>query len=283
MVSNTGGSATKVAVDHGDQLTIARVARRQPGRAGERGQGLVEFSIAITVFLLLVMGTIDLGRAVYQFNGVSQAARELARVASVHPGGTLGTSSQATSTLAAQRGLVPGLGTPDLRLHRHRRGHRDRAVQWRQLGPRDHQLLVHPRDPAGGADRGRHVDQLGERKDRMTRGRDAMFGRQQDRERGDRAANGQVLVVFALSLITLLGFAGLALDGGSTFAQRRSQQTAADMAALAAANDYLVNGSAVARHDPRRDGHAGQRIHARLGRHDGDDGRSTPATASPSP
>ncbi len=57
-------------------------------------------------------------------------------------------------------------------------------------------------------------------------------------------SDGQVLVVFALSLITLLGFAGLAVDGGSTFAQRRSQQTAADMAALAAANDYLVNGSA---------------------------------------
>ena len=35
--------------------------------------------------------------------------------------------------------------------------------------------------------------------------------------------------------------AGLALDGGSTFTQRRSQQTAADMAALAAANDYLMN------------------------------------------
>ena len=47
--------------------------------------------------------------------------------------------------------------------------------------------------------------------------------------------------MFALSLITLLGFAGLALDGGSTFAQKRSQQTAADLAALAAANDYLVN------------------------------------------
>jgi len=91
---------------------LTGAARRQPGLADERGQGLVEFSIAITVFLLLVMGTIDLGRAVYQFNGVSQAARELARVASVHPGGTLGTSSEATSTLAAQRGLVPGLGTP---------------------------------------------------------------------------------------------------------------------------------------------------------------------------
>jgi hypothetical protein len=62
-------------------------------------------------------------------------------------------------------------------------------------------------------------------------------------QRGTKRSDGQVLVVFALSLITLLGFAGLALDGGSTFAQRRSQQTAADLAALASANDYLVNGS----------------------------------------
>jgi hypothetical protein len=61
--------------------------------------------------------------------------------------------------------------------------------------------------------------------------------------RHDETGRGQVLVVFALSLITLLGFAGLALDGGSTFAQKRSQQTAADLAALAAANDYLVNGN----------------------------------------
>jgi Flp pilus assembly protein TadG len=59
----------------------------------------------------------------------------------------------------------------------------------------------------------------------------------------DRRADGQVLVVFALSLITLMGFAGLAIDGGSTFAQQRDQQKAADLAALAGANDYLVNGS----------------------------------------
>lgn len=61
-------------------------------------------------------------------------------------------------------------------------------------------------------------------------------------EASDRRARGQVLVVFALSLMTLLGFAGLAIDGGSTFAQQRSQQTAADLAALAGANDYLVDG-----------------------------------------
>jgi Flp pilus assembly protein TadG len=62
--------------------------------------------------------------------------------------------------------------------------------------------------------------------------------------RGDE--QGQLLVVFALSLVVLLAFGGLALDGGSAFAQRRSEQTAADLAALAGANDYLVNGSQAA-------------------------------------
>jgi Tfp pilus assembly protein PilX len=58
-----------------------------------------------------------------------------------------------------------------------------------------------------------------------------------------RRASGQVLVVFALSLLTLVGLTGLAVDAGGTFAQRRDQQTAADLAALAAANDYLINGN----------------------------------------
>lgn len=77
----------------------------------ERGQGMAEFAIAISLFLLLVMGTVDLGRAVYQYNGVAQAARELARVTSVHPGATLGSSAETAGVLAVQRGLVPGLGT----------------------------------------------------------------------------------------------------------------------------------------------------------------------------
>jgi len=62
------------------------------------------------------------------------------------------------------------------------------------------------------------------------------------RERLARRDGGQVLVVFALALVVLLGFGGLALDGGSAFAQRRDQQTAADLAALAAANDFLISG-----------------------------------------
>jgi Flp pilus assembly protein TadG len=55
---------------------------------------------------------------------------------------------------------------------------------------------------------------------------------------------GQILVLFALALVAIVAVVGLILDGGATFAQRRGQQNAADMAALAGANDYLLNNSA---------------------------------------
>ncbi len=50
---------------------------------------------------------------------------------------------------------------------------------------------------------------------------------------------GQILVIFALALIVIIGMVGLVLDGGSAFAQRRAEQNAADLAALAGANVYL--------------------------------------------
>ncbi len=67
-----------------------------------------------------------------------------------------------------------------------------------------------------------------------------------DRSRGSRRISdesGQVFVVFILSMFVLVSVAGLAVDAGGTFAQRRDQQIAADLAALAAANDYLINGN----------------------------------------
>jgi Flp pilus assembly protein TadG len=54
-------------------------------------------------------------------------------------------------------------------------------------------------------------------------------------------SGGQILVVFVLAMVAMIGIVGLAIDGGGTYAQRRDQQTASDMAALAAANDYLIN------------------------------------------
>jgi Flp pilus assembly protein TadG len=95
---------------------ITRRERDDSGRAGPRrrrrhgrGQGLVEFALGITVFMTLFVGLVDLARAAFLFNGVSDAAREIARVTSVHPGATLGTSSESSSAAAHARGLVPDL------------------------------------------------------------------------------------------------------------------------------------------------------------------------------
>ena len=78
------------------------------------GQALVEFSLAIIVFLVLLMGVFDFGRGIYTYNGVSQAAREIARRTSVHTSGVggFGTSAETQSVVAVQRGLVPNMGTP---------------------------------------------------------------------------------------------------------------------------------------------------------------------------
>lgn len=80
-------------------------------RARERGQALVEFSLAIVIFLVLMMAIVDLGRGIYMFNGVSEAAREIARVASVHPGTTFG-GAELTAVVNTQKGLIPNLGNP---------------------------------------------------------------------------------------------------------------------------------------------------------------------------
>jgi len=65
----------------------------------------------------------------------------------------------------------------------------------------------------------------------------------QERTMDDRLSRqgqkGQVMVLFILGIFAIIGMVGLVLDGGSVFAQRRDQQTAADLAAMAGATAYL--------------------------------------------
>src|ERR1700746_223163 len=49
--------------------------------------------------------------------------------------------------------------------------------------------------------------------------------------------SGQVLVGTAIAMVVLCGFAGLAIDMGTLRYQKRLQQTAADAAAIAGAQD----------------------------------------------
>src|SRR5687768_15403499 len=48
-----------------------------------RGQSMVEFALILPVFVLILVGLFDVGRAVYAFNTVNNAAREGARWAIV--------------------------------------------------------------------------------------------------------------------------------------------------------------------------------------------------------
>jgi hypothetical protein len=77
----------------------------------QRGQALVEFALSITVFLMLLMAIFDFGRAIYTNNGLAQAAREVARTASVHQG-ISDWSDETKATIATQQALVPGLTVP---------------------------------------------------------------------------------------------------------------------------------------------------------------------------
>lgn len=52
---------------------------------------------------------------------------------------------------------------------------------------------------------------------------------------------GQILAVFALSLVAIVAMTGLVIDGGFAFVQRRAEQNVADAAALAAAYAYGNN------------------------------------------
>jgi len=53
-------------------------------RDRSRGQGLVEIALVLPVFLLALFGLIDVGRAIFAYNSVSEAARNGARVAIVN-------------------------------------------------------------------------------------------------------------------------------------------------------------------------------------------------------
>jgi Flp pilus assembly protein TadG len=65
--------------DHGDAMRVGANA----GRDG-RGQTLVEFALVFPLFVFMLFAIFDLGRAVYAYNTIGNAAREGARVAAVN-------------------------------------------------------------------------------------------------------------------------------------------------------------------------------------------------------
>jgi Flp pilus assembly protein TadG len=60
------------------------MSKRRIGRGGQAGQALVEFSLAFLVFMIVVIGIIDVARAVWNYNTLSNAVREGTRYGIVH-------------------------------------------------------------------------------------------------------------------------------------------------------------------------------------------------------
>ena len=60
------------------------LSRRSTPRRGQAGQALTEFAFVLPVFILVMVGLFDLGRAVFSYNTITNAAREGARLAIVN-------------------------------------------------------------------------------------------------------------------------------------------------------------------------------------------------------
>ena len=75
------------------------------GPGGERGQGLLEFSLVIAFLLLVIFGIIDFSRLFLGYATMSNGVREGARYAIVHPQDDAGIE-------AAARAMMVVIGAP---------------------------------------------------------------------------------------------------------------------------------------------------------------------------
>lgn len=62
---------------------MIRLIRKDKDSRGERGQSLVEFTMIVPIFLLLVFAIVDFGMGLYSWITVTNAAREGARIGTV--------------------------------------------------------------------------------------------------------------------------------------------------------------------------------------------------------
>ena len=87
-------------------LSVPR-RRTRSGNRVHSGQALVEFAFASMIFLMIVFGTIDFGRAIFISADLHNAAREGARYGKIKPTDTSGIRTRAVDK-ATGTGLTAG-------------------------------------------------------------------------------------------------------------------------------------------------------------------------------
>ena len=80
--------------------------RLHPG-SGQSGQGLVEFALVFPVIMLLLFGVFDIGRAVFAYNTITDAARHGARVAVVNQIAPAATVTQCDENMPVENVTTP--------------------------------------------------------------------------------------------------------------------------------------------------------------------------------
>jgi len=86
-------------------------------RNRERGQTMVEFGMVVVVFMVIVLGIVEAGRAVWNYNTLSNAVREGTRYAMVHganSGQPSGPAADDTKVRQAVEKFSSGLDRSDL-------------------------------------------------------------------------------------------------------------------------------------------------------------------------
>jgi Flp pilus assembly protein TadG len=76
------------------------------------GQAMVEFALCSTVFLMIVFGTIDFGRAIFTQAQLANAVREGARYGKVHPTDLSGAKSAAVAKAPGGSTVTVTCGSP---------------------------------------------------------------------------------------------------------------------------------------------------------------------------
>ena len=85
--------------------------RRLRLRGKEKGSTLVEFSLAVVAILIVLFGIIDIGRALYAYNWLSDAARRGTRYAMVRGSKCSGLGSACPASASDIQAYVNSLAT----------------------------------------------------------------------------------------------------------------------------------------------------------------------------
>lgn len=95
-------------------MTVLRRRKSRPSRAPFAGQSLVEFALILPIFVLMLVGIFDFGRAIYAYSTINNAAREGGRWAVVDQ--TASHIEERAAEHAVSLGIAPGDVQIDYRL-----------------------------------------------------------------------------------------------------------------------------------------------------------------------